>query len=61
MNNLSKQGKKLSMELQEDKEKVNNAILKKNEYYFELLMEGRLIKYANKDKTKRGTIKGFEW
>lgn len=59
--NLSKKGEELSMELQEDKEKVNNAILKKNEYYFELLMEGRLIKYANKDKTKRGTIKGFEW
>ena len=59
--NLSKQGKELSMELQEDKEKVNNAILKKNEYYFELLMEGRLIKYANKNKTNRRTIEGFDW
>ena len=59
--NLSKQGKELSMQLQEEKEKVNKAILEKNEYYYELLMEGRLIKYANKNKTKRGTIKGFEW
>ena len=59
--NLSKQGKELSMQLQEEKEKVNKAILEKNELYYELLMEGRLIKYANKNKTNRGTIKGFEW
>lgn len=59
--NLSKQGKELSMQLQEEKERVNEAILEKNEYYYELLMEGRLIKYANKNKTNRGTIKGFEW
>lgn len=59
--NLSKQGKELSMQLQEEKEKVNKAILEKNEYYYELLMEGRLIKYANKNKTNRRTIEGFEW
>ena len=59
--NLSKQGKELSMQLQEERDRVNNAILEKNEYYCELLIEGRLIKYANKNKTKRRTIKGFEW
>lgn len=59
--NLSKQGKELSMQLQEEKEKVNKAILEKNEYYYKLLMEGRLIKYANTNKSNRGTIKGFEW
>lgn len=59
MNNLSKQGKELSIQLQEDKEKVNRAILEKNEYYYQLLIEGRLIKFAN--KTNRRTIKGFEW
>ena len=59
--NLSKQGKELSMQLQEDKEKINKAILEKNEYYYELLMEGRLIKYANTNKTNQRTIKGFEW
>ena len=59
--NLSKKGEELSMQLQEEKEKVAEAILKKNEYYYQLLTEGRLIKYANKDKTKRGTIKGFKW
>ena len=61
MNNLSEQGKELSMQLQEERDRVNNAILEKNEYYYQLLIEGRLIKYANKDKSNRGTIKGFEW
>ena len=59
--NLSKKGEELSMQLQEEKEKVAEAILEKNEHYYQLLTEGRLIKYANKDKTNRGTIKGFEW
>lgn len=59
--NLSKQGKELSMQLQEEKEKVNKAILEKNEYYYELLIEGRLIKVGNKNKINRRTIKGFEW
>ena len=59
--NLSKKGEELSMQLQEEKEKVNKAILEKNEYYYELLMEGRLIKVGNKNKTNRRTIKGFEW
>lgn len=59
--NLSKQGKELSMQLQEEKERVNNAILEKNELYYQLLIEGRLIKFANKNKTNRGTIKSFEW
>ena len=59
--NLSKQGKELSMQLQEEKEKVNKAILEKNEYYFSLLMEGRLINVGNKNKANRRTIKGFEW
>lgn len=59
--NLNKKGEELSMQLQEEKERVNKAILEKNEYYYELLMEGRLIKYANKNKTNRGRIKGFEW
>lgn len=57
--NLSKQGKELSMQLQEERDRVNNAILEKNELYYQLLIEGRLIKFAN--KTKRRTIKGFEW
>ena len=59
--NLSKQGKELSMQLQEERDRVNNAILEKNELYYQLLIEGRLIKYANKNKTNRGTIKGFKW
>ena len=59
--NLSKKGEELSMQLQEERDRVNNAILEKNELYYQLLIEGRLIKYANKDKTKRGTIKSFEW
>ena len=59
--NLSKQGKELSMQLQEEKDRVNEAILEKNEYYYKLLIEGRLIKFANKDKSNRGTIKGFKW
>ena len=59
--NLSKKGEELSMQLQEEKERVNKAILEKNEYYFSLLMEGRLIKVGNKNKANRRTIKGFEW
>ena len=59
MNNLSEQGKELSIQLQEERDRVNNAILEKNEHYYELLIEGRLIKFAN--KTNRRTIKGFEW
>ena len=59
--NLSKQGKELSMQLQEERDRVNNAILEKNEHYYQLLIEGRLIKFANKDKSNRGTIKGFKW
>ena len=59
--NLSKQGKELSMQLQEERDRVNNAILEKNEHYYQLLIEVRLIKFANKDKSNRGTIKGFKW
>ena len=59
--NLSKQGEELSMQLQEERDRVNNAILEKNELYYQLLIEGRLIKVGNKNKTNRRTIKGFEW
>ena len=48
--NLSKKGEKYIEVLEENKKKINEAILEKNDLYDQLIAKGELKKYENRSK-----------
>lgn len=59
--NLSKKGEKYIEVLEENKKKINEAILEKNDLYGQLIAKGELKKYENRSKYNNRAKSKFKW
>ena len=59
--NLSKKGEKYIEVLEENKKKINEAILEKNDLYDQLIAKGELKKYENRSKYNNRAKSKFKW